>query len=102
MQNRHSTNKHHTHLFATVRRQIEHQNGQETDAHAGYDQVHSVEKRFPAHRDVERDIQVRFVAARVELFVSEMQTKEDGQMKPLSINKRKAKHRTLFGSFGNV
>lgn len=61
----------HTHLFATVRRQIEHENGQEANAHTGYDQIDGVEQRFPSHRDVERDVQVRFVAARIELFMSE-------------------------------
>lgn len=59
-----------TYLLAAVGGQIEDQNGQETDAHARYDQVDGVEKCFPAHCDVECDVQVRFVAARVELFVA--------------------------------
>lgn len=59
-----------SYLFATVRWQIEHQYGEEANAHAGNDEVHRVEQRLPAHRNVERDVEVRLVAAGVKLFIS--------------------------------
>ena len=56
-------------LFPAVRREIKHQDGEERDAHAGDDQVDCVEQRLPPHRDVEGDVQVGLVAARVELDI---------------------------------
>jgi hypothetical protein len=58
-----------THLLAAVRGQIESEYSEEGDAHAGNDDVHSVEERLTAHCDVERDVQVRFIAAGVEFLV---------------------------------
>ena len=57
------------HLLPGVRGKIEHQDGQEGDAHAGDDQVDCVEQGLPPHRDVEGDVQVRLVTARVELDI---------------------------------
>lgn len=59
-----------THLFTAVRRQVERQHGEKTDSHARNDDVDSVEERFPTHRYVKGYVQVRFITARVELFVS--------------------------------
>ena len=56
-------------LLPAVRREIKHQDGEEGDAHAGDDQVDCVEQRLPPHRDVEGDVQVGLVAARVELDI---------------------------------
>lgn len=56
-------------FFAAVRRQIKRQYREERNAHARYNDVHRVEKRFPPHGDVERNVQIRFVAARVDFFV---------------------------------
>jgi hypothetical protein len=56
-------------LLSAIRGQIEDEHRQEGNSHAGNDEVHRVEKRLSAHGDVERDIQVRLVAARVELLV---------------------------------
>lgn len=58
-----------THLFATVRWQVEHEDGEETDAHAGNNQVDRVEESLPTHRYVEGYIQIWLVAARIELLV---------------------------------
>lgn len=57
-------------LFSAVRWQVESKNCQEGDAHAGNNDVHSVEQSLPPHRDVECDVQVRLVAACVEFLVS--------------------------------
>lgn len=59
------------HLLTAVGGQVEHEHGEEGDAHARDDEVHRVEQRLAPHRDIERDVQVRLVAARVELFVSD-------------------------------
>ena len=56
-------------LLPAVRREIKHQDGEEGDAHAGDDQVDCVEQRLPPHCDVEGDVQVGLVAARVELDI---------------------------------
>lgn len=57
-------------LFPAVGRQVEREDGEEGDAHAGDDDVDGVEESLPPHSDVEGDVQVRLVAARVELLVS--------------------------------
>jgi hypothetical protein len=58
-----------THLLAAVRWQIEHQYSEEGDAHAGDDEIYGVEERLTAHCDVERDVEVRFIAAGVEFLI---------------------------------
>ena len=58
-------------LFARVRGEVEGEDGEEGDAHAGDDDVDGVEKGFPPHRDVEGDVEVGLVAARVEPLVPE-------------------------------
>lgn len=63
------------HLLAAVGGQVEHQDRQERDAHARDDQVHRVEQRLAPHRNVKRYVQVRLVAARVKLFISEIYQK---------------------------
>ena len=57
-------------LFTAVRGQVEREHRQEGDAHARDDEVHGVEERLPAHLDVEGDVEVGLVAARVELLVA--------------------------------
>ena len=44
------------HLLPRVWGEIEHEDGEEGDAHAGDDQVDCVEQRLPPHRDVEGDV----------------------------------------------
>lgn len=61
---------HPSHLFPAVRGQVEHKYGEEGDSHAGDDEVHCVEEGLPPHCYVERDVEVRLITARVELFVS--------------------------------
>ena len=56
-------------LLPTVRREVEHEDGEEADAHAGDDEVDGVEEGLPPHGDVEGDVQVGLVTARVELHV---------------------------------
>jgi len=58
-----------SYFFTAVRWQVERQNREERDAHAWYYDVHRVEKRFPSHGDVERYVQIRFVATRIDFFV---------------------------------
>ena len=58
-----------TDLLPTVRREVEHEDGEEADAHAGDDQVDGVEESLPPHGDVEGDVQVRFLTAGVELDI---------------------------------
>ncbi len=57
-------------LLAAVRGQIEYKHGEETDAHAGDDEVDGVEERLSSHGDVERDVEVGLLAARVVLDVA--------------------------------
>lgn len=57
-------------LFAAVRGQIKCEHRQERDAHARNDNVDRVEERLTSHGDVERNVQIRFVAAGVEFLVS--------------------------------
>ena len=57
-------------LLPTVGGQVEHQDCQEGDAHAGDDQVHGVEQCFPSHGDVEGDIKVGLITAGVVLDIS--------------------------------
>ena len=59
------------HLLSTVRREVEHQDCEEADAHAGDDEVDGVEQRLPPHGDVEGYVQVGLVTARVKFFISE-------------------------------
>ena len=59
-----------THLLSTVRREVEHQDCEEADAHAGDDEVDGVEEGLPPHGDVEGDVQVGLVTAGVELDIS--------------------------------
>lgn len=56
-------------LLATVRGQVESENCEEGDTHTGYDDVNSVEQCLAPHRDVERNVKVRLVAACVEPLV---------------------------------
>ena len=57
------------HLLSAVRREVEDEDGEEADAHAGDDEVDSVEEGLPPHGDVEGDVEVRLVTAGVELDV---------------------------------
>ena len=43
-------------LFPAVRREVEHQDCEEADAHAGDDEVDGVEESLPPHGDVEGDV----------------------------------------------
>ena len=56
-------------LFAGIGRQVEDENGEESDPDARNDEIDRVEQRLASHRDVERDVQVGLVAARVKLHV---------------------------------
>lgn len=56
-------------LLATVRGQVESENCEERDTHTGYDDVNGVEQCLAPHRDVERNVKVRLVAASVEPLV---------------------------------
>lgn len=58
-----------SYLFAGIGRQVEGQNSQKRDAHTGNDEIDGVEERLASHRDVERNVQIGFVAARVEFHV---------------------------------
>ena len=57
------------HLLPGVGGEVEHEHGEEGDAHAGDDEVHGVEQSLPPHGDVEGDVQVGLVTARVELHI---------------------------------
>ena len=57
------------HLLPAVRREVEDEDGEEADAHAGDDEVDGVEEGLPPHGDVEGDVQVGLVTAGVELDV---------------------------------
>jgi len=57
-------------LFSRVGRQVEHEHCQEGDANARDDEVDRVKERLPPHRYVERNVQIRLVAARVKLHIS--------------------------------
>ena len=73
------------HLLPAVRGKIKYKDGQEGDAHAGDDQVDCVEQGLPPHRDVEGDVQVRLVTARVELDISKIIGGSDHIFCPYSI-----------------
>ena len=57
------------HLLPGVGGEVEHEHCEEGDAHAGDDEVHGVEQGLPPHGDVEGDVQVGLVTARVELHI---------------------------------
>ena len=57
-------------LLPTVGREVENQDREEADPHAGDDQVDGVEEGLPPHGDVEGDVQVRLVTAGVYLDIS--------------------------------
>ena len=59
-----------TYFFTAVRRQIKDEDSEEGDAHAGDDEVDGVEKSLSSHRDVEGDIEIRFITASVEFHVA--------------------------------
>ena len=59
----------HSDLLSAVRREVEDEDSEEADAHAGDDEVDGVEESLPPHGDVEGDIQVGLVAAGVELDI---------------------------------
>ena len=59
-----------SHLLPTVGREVEDEDGEEADPHAGDDQVDRVEEGLPPHGDVEGDVQVRLVTTGVELDIS--------------------------------
>ena len=58
-----------SHLLPAVRREVEDEDSEEADAHAGDDEVDGVEESLPPHGDVEGDVQVRFLTAGVELDI---------------------------------
>ncbi len=57
------------HLLPAVRRKVKSEDGEEGDAHTGYDQVDGVEKRLATHGDVESNVEVRLITACVELLI---------------------------------
>jgi len=59
----------HRDLLAGVGRDVEYEQRDRADGHARQDQVHGVEQRLAAYRDVELDVRVRLRAARVVLVV---------------------------------
>lgn len=59
-----------SHLFAAIAGQIKRENREKRYSHAGDDDVHRVEEGLSSHRDVERDVQVRLIAAGVKFLVS--------------------------------
>jgi hypothetical protein len=59
-------------LLPTVGGQVKDEHSQKRDAHAGDDEVDSVEERLPPHGDVEGDVQVGLVTACVELDIPEV------------------------------
>ena len=59
-----------SHLLPAVRREVEDEDSEEADAHAGDDEVDGVEESLPPHGDVEGDVQVWLVTAGVELDIS--------------------------------
>jgi hypothetical protein len=64
-------------LLPAVRGEVEHQDGQEGDAHARDDQVHRVEECLPPHCDVEGDVKVWLITAGVVLNVPDGRHLED-------------------------
>ena len=56
-------------LLAAVGGQVEDEDGQAGDGHAGHDQVEGVEQGAPPQGDVEGDVGVGLRAARVELHL---------------------------------
>jgi len=56
-------------LLAGITGQVEDQDREERDAHAGDDQVHGVEERLPSQSEVKHDVQIGLLAAAVELLV---------------------------------
>lgn len=74
-----------THLFAAVAGQVKRENREKRNPHAGNDDVHRVEEGLPPHRDVERDVQVRLVAAGVKLLVS---AKKEAMPRTSPVNRR--------------
>ena len=61
------------HLLSTVRREVEDEDGEEADAHAGDDEVDGVEEGLPPHGDVEGDVEVGLVTAGVILDISKFE-----------------------------
>lgn len=59
----------HTHLFAAVAGQIEDEYREEGYAHTGNNEINRVKEGLPSHGDVEGDVEVGLVAARIKLFV---------------------------------
>jgi len=55
--------------LTAIGRQIEDENGEKCDCDARDDQVHRVKERLASDCDVERDVRVRFWAARVVFLV---------------------------------
>ena len=62
-----------SHLLPTIGREIEDQDREEADAHAGDDEVDGVEECFPPHGDVEGDVEVGLVTAGVILDISKFE-----------------------------
>ncbi len=58
-------------LLAAVRGQIEDEDGEEGDAHAGDDEVDGVEEGLAPHRHVERDVEVGLITARVVFHIAD-------------------------------
>ena len=74
-------------LLPTVGGEVEDEDGEEGDAHAGDDQVHRVEQGLPPHRDVEGDVQVGLVAASVEFNIPVFWLKADDMKNIFSARK---------------
>jgi hypothetical protein len=56
-------------LLSTIGGQIEGEHREKGDAHTRNDDVDRVEEGFPSHGDVERNVQVGLITARVELLI---------------------------------
>jgi len=59
----------HRNLLAGVRRNVEDKKSDRTDGHARKYEVDGVEQSFSANRDVELDVRIGFVTARIKLMI---------------------------------
>ena len=57
------------HLLSAVRREVEDEDGEEADAHAGDDEVDSVEQGLAPHSHVEGDVKIGFITAGIIFHV---------------------------------
>lgn len=99
-----------THLLSAIAGKIEGKHREKRYSHAWNNDVDRVEKCFPAHRYVERDVQIRLVATSVKLFVPEKTTKNKrvksysnrASADALSRRKSRRRWRNFWYSFSRV